>query len=280
MHNWARLCLVVTTIIIASYPTSVQSQTAADAIRIINNETGFGARALAMGGAYTAVANDFSAIYWNPAGLASIPGGSIFVEGGKDILSNNVQYMSGTTPNTDENNFLGAVGLVAAVPTVRGSFVIAVGINRIASYDNCLNFSGFSNVVNGLGFTFIENEQEVVYPFSANVLREEDVRSTGGIDQISFGMGVALSPRTTAGLSFSSLGNSEEYRPWRAVNQDEEENLTCPEPTKDYLPSCWRAGEIIYERCINSNLNEGTCLSRAEDARNCTFGYLPQGDTL
>ena len=212
MHNWARLCLVVTTIIIASYPTSVQSQTAADAIRIINNETGFGARALAMGGAYTAVANDFSAIYWNPSGLASIPGGSIFVEGGKDILSNNVQYMSGTTPNTDENNFLGAVGLVAAVPTVRGSFVIAVGINRIASYENYLNFSGFSNVDNGLGFTFIENEQEVVYPFSANVLREEEVRSTGGIDQISFGMGVALSPRTTAGLSFSSLGNSEEYR--------------------------------------------------------------------
>ena len=66
----------------------------------------------------------------------------------------------------------------------------------------------------------------------------------------------------------SGHGNSEEYRPWRAVNQDEEENLTCPEPTKDYLPSCWRAGEIIYERCINSNLNEGTCLSRAEDARN------------
>ena len=86
MHNWARLCLVVTATLMVRYPTSVQSQTAADAIRIINNETGFGARAMAMGGAYTAVANDFSAIYWNPAGLASIPGGSIFVEGGRDIF--------------------------------------------------------------------------------------------------------------------------------------------------------------------------------------------------
>ena len=113
MHNWAQLSLVVTATLIVSYPTSVQSQTAADAIRIINNETGFGARAMAMGGAYTAVANDFSAIYWNPAGLASIPGGSIFVEGGRDILTNNVHYMSGTTPNTDKNNFLGAVGFVA-----------------------------------------------------------------------------------------------------------------------------------------------------------------------
>ncbi len=65
----------------------------------------------------------------------------------------------------------------------------------------------------------------------------------------------------------SGHGNSEEYRPWRAVNQDQEGKLTCPEPTKDYLPSCWRAGEIIYERCIESNLTEDICLSRAEDAR-------------
>ena len=56
MYNWARLCLVVSAIFIVSYPSAVLSQTAADAIRIIKNETGFGARAMAMGGAYTAMA--------------------------------------------------------------------------------------------------------------------------------------------------------------------------------------------------------------------------------
>lgn len=34
---------------------------------------GVGARALAMGGAFTGVANDASAIYWNPAGLSRMP---------------------------------------------------------------------------------------------------------------------------------------------------------------------------------------------------------------
>jgi len=35
---------------------------------------GFGARAISMGGAFTAVADDFSALYYNPAGLAQIRG--------------------------------------------------------------------------------------------------------------------------------------------------------------------------------------------------------------
>lgn len=36
---------------------------------------GVGARPIAMGGAYTAVSSDLSAIYWNPAGLGRIRGG-------------------------------------------------------------------------------------------------------------------------------------------------------------------------------------------------------------
>ena len=37
-----------------------------------------GARALAMGGAYTALANDASAIYWNPGGLAQVTSREVF----------------------------------------------------------------------------------------------------------------------------------------------------------------------------------------------------------
>ena len=35
-------------------------------------EIGAGARSLAMGGAYVSLANDVSALYWNPAGIVSV----------------------------------------------------------------------------------------------------------------------------------------------------------------------------------------------------------------
>jgi Protein of unknown function (DUF3604) len=50
----------------------------------------------------------------------------------------------------------------------------------------------------------------------------------------------------------SGHGNSEQYRDWRAVRTDDKGMLYCPAPTADYLPSCWRAGEIIYERCMKA----------------------------
>ena len=41
----------------------------------------------------------------------------------------------------------------------------------------------------------------------------------------------------------------------------------CPEPTSDYLPGCWQAGEIIRGRCLAEGDSEPECESRAAVAR-------------
>jgi hypothetical protein len=66
----------------------------------------------------------------------------------------------------------------------------------------------------------------------------------------------------------SGHGNSEEYRPWRSVFWDEEKQEgVCPQPRADYLPTCWQAGEIIRERCLNAGESDEVCGNRANEAR-------------
>jgi hypothetical protein len=64
---------------------------------------------------------------------------------------------------------------------------------------------------------------------------------------------------------FSGHGNSEEYREWDAVRFGPDGKPTCPEPTDEFLPCCWRAGELIRARCDNPSAPE--CEERVQRAR-------------
>jgi hypothetical protein len=63
----------------------------------------------------------------------------------------------------------------------------------------------------------------------------------------------------------SGHGNSEPYRAFSEFETDAAGRRVCPAPTPDYLPCCWRAGEIIRERC--GDLPEAECEARVQEAR-------------
>ncbi len=67
----------------------------------------------------------------------------------------------------------------------------------------------------------------------------------------------------------SGHGNSEEYRSFRGAINIDSDALTadCPVPTIDYLPMCWRAGEIIKERCLIDGDDVAECEVRAKRTR-------------
>jgi len=65
----------------------------------------------------------------------------------------------------------------------------------------------------------------------------------------------------------SGHGNSEEFRPFREIIFNPDGTKTCPGPNNDYTPSCWRAGEIIADRCLADGEDSDECAQRAETAR-------------
>jgi hypothetical protein len=66
---------------------------------------------------------------------------------------------------------------------------------------------------------------------------------------------------------FSGHGSSEEYRAWREVERDAQGRASCPAPRPDYLPSCWRAGELVRARCAAGGGAAAECEERALVAR-------------
>jgi len=107
---------------------------------------GPGSRALGLGGAYTGVADDFTATYWNPAGLAQIKRielqGSLLQTG----FSNSTRYY--TTPLDANSNFtrLNNLGMVFPVPVYQGALTFAVGYNQVVDFGGRANFRDNSGV--------------------------------------------------------------------------------------------------------------------------------------
>tara|TARA_B100000686_G_scaffold35331_1_gene36879 strand:- start:3662 stop:5710 length:2049 start_codon:yes stop_codon:yes gene_type:complete len=65
---------------------------------------------------------------------------------------------------------------------------------------------------------------------------------------------------------YSGHGNSEIYKDFRHYITDKNGNKVCPDPTEDFEPCCWRAGEIVKKQC---ELNkESLCDEKANEVKN------------
>jgi long-subunit fatty acid transport protein len=99
-----------------------------------------GARALSMGGAYIAVATDATALVYNPAGLARVT--RIEFSGGMTHQRYSSRTQLGAYPqfegNPQNNTRFSSANVVFPVPTYRGSLVLALGVNRVRSFDRTM----------------------------------------------------------------------------------------------------------------------------------------------
>lgn len=94
------------------------------------NLNGLGSRAVAMGGAFVGLADDYSAIYWNPAGLAFFNQKTLGIQGFNISPKQSYELSFGTAglvdAETESKNYLG--GLASYIHPVSDKLVVGIGI--------------------------------------------------------------------------------------------------------------------------------------------------------
>ena len=99
--------------------------------RLIGSFSGLGVRAMGMGGAYIAIADDFTATFWNPAGLTQIKNKAVYAAFLRNSFDNEALRQDfNRTQSEVENTSFGSLGVVYPYPVYRGSLVWAAGVQQ------------------------------------------------------------------------------------------------------------------------------------------------------
>jgi hypothetical protein len=210
--------------------------------------TGVGTRSYGMGNNFVALANDYSAIYWNPAGLAFNPVREINV-GVMGTKNEAASELAGTRTATSEQRVsLANVTWLRSIPTARGGFAFALGYSNPFVFDDLREVRG-SDTYTGT---------DTVYGGAGTPVRYDplDRLSYGGLDNWSASVGWQFAPRMGFGVAASLVTGSEQrsistlatyYRTNGAVEENSETKLDI-----GYIGYDLRLGLLIASDCLLS----------------------------
>jgi len=181
-----------------------QSGYAQEEIFSLGFQLGTGARALAMGGAYTSLGGDYSASFWNPAALTDIKKIEVYGSLSHLMRENTTQFSIFGVENDASFTKLNDLGVAYPVPTARGSLVFSFGFTRIKTYDSNFAFDWFNETP----------DDEVNQAW-----REfED----GGLNAWTLAGAVDVSPNASLGLGLNFwTGGSDFEATFREVDSEE-----------------------------------------------------------
>lgn len=185
------VCLLVTGLLAVVCPAQVEEI-------VVGNTFGVGARSMGMGGASLGIADDFTALYWNPAGLAQIQKFELFTSFSHNTASTDSFFTSDETIGTSRSRVRpNSIGLVFPFYTKQGGLAIAFGYNRPQNFD-------FQTAIQG-----VDSSSGNV--FSGLYVNETNINS-GGIGIWSFGGSVYISKNFL-------IGGSLDFWSGRSLNE-------------------------------------------------------------
>ncbi len=232
--NTLQRCITLISLLILTFTISGYAQYPEDILRLSLSSPGVGARSLGLGMAYTGVANDYSAIYWNPAGLGQLKMNEFSVGLSQFMFDNTGALYGNSVSGSNSSTNLNSLGLVYSVPTTRGSFVVALGFSRQADFTTGLSFSGFnprssiiqtwapdgqlypSDLSNNLAYQlYLANIDTITGTWDSklkdSLTQSGKVNESGGLNNYSIGLGVEAAPNLFLGITLNVVNGSYSY---------------------------------------------------------------------
>ncbi|MGD1044343.1 MAG: hypothetical protein ABR936_03320 [Bacteroidota bacterium] len=247
-----KIFVLVIVLVLGLQALQAQSE---DALRYSQLGLGVSARELGMGNATVGGVNDYSALFWNPAGLA-LERDNEFSFGLSNLgYSNDVSYLgTKTTSNSNVLN-LNNLGIVYAVPTTRGSLTFAFGFNRAANYTTTASMNAFNpsssftqstyllnqplyyNIPYWLGLTKTDTLGNAIPRVTGNVQQAISVLEGGGLNHWTVGGAMDVGPNLSIGVSLNFASGSYSYD--QTVNENDPNNFY----------------QFAYENTINDDIS-------------------------
>ncbi len=213
----------------------LKSQTTDEALRFTLPGIGVDSRALGMGNAFTSIADNFSAVYWNPAGLAQLR--TIEFTAGLNYRSynNKTTFQQNISDKTKNDIGLDDFGFVLPIPTERGSLVFAFGYTNITDHNRTMQFSGFNNkssiipalydadVKYDIPFQIYLSNKKSYTPLTANVLQSGTIYEEGNGGQWNFSGAIDIEENISVGATLYGVSGNYTYN--RQYTEFDQNNL-------------------------------------------------------
>lgn len=222
-----------------------QAQFAEDVLRFSQFGYSVGARSQAMGNTDVGIADDYSALFSNPAGLSQQKSFELSLGLSRYGYGNDVSFFGNTLSDKNSAINLNNLGLVFPIATSRGGLTFAFGFGRVANFTSAASFDGFNpsssviqtltsnentynfsnddynNFLNNsvpyqlfLANTFRDtiNQDEGLIPLITGRVRQSaTIRESGGLNNWSFGGGIDVAPNLSLGITLNYVSGSYKY---------------------------------------------------------------------
>lgn len=149
------------------------------------------ARPMALGGSYTAVASDASALYYNPAGLSAVKKHELSLSLERSVLNAEDRAGGyGAVKRRQEDLRIQSIAWLMPVPTVRGGLTFAFGYYHPRTFSDLISYEDSRSASRG------------AYAY----------RAEGALDHYRAAMGIDIAPDLTFGLAAGYVGGGEQIR--------------------------------------------------------------------